>query len=144
MSVASRRARAEPRECRRRLYLVSVHLSTRLYLICRFHYLISRQGNRREALRYKPLSSISARGKLVFWRGRVLALLQLEYDLVVLDMASHVEIGRVPRAGGKGVQEVLYDVNRSVRAMLTDSGTARTHCPFFSASMERRGSSICS
>ena len=32
-------------------------------------------------------------------------------DLVILDTTTMAEIGRVPRAGGKGAQEVLYDVS---------------------------------
>jgi len=79
-------------------------------LIIRFHYLISDRERRREALSILPLSATSARGKLVNWKSRLLALIYEGEDVVILDLHSYTEVGRVQGAGGKGCQEVLYDV----------------------------------
>lgn len=77
----------------------------------RFHYLISKTDHQRTQLPIKPLSVTSARGKLVYRAGRVLALLHDHEDLVVLDVETgHAEY-RVAGAGGLGCQEVLYDVS---------------------------------
>lgn len=57
------------------------------------------------------MSPTSARGKLVYRGGRVLALLHNLEDLVVLDIGSGQIKCRVAGAGGLGCQEVLYDVS---------------------------------
>jgi len=79
-------------------------------LIIRFHYLISERERRRKALSISPLSATSARGKLVSWKPNLLALIYEGQDVVILDLHSGTEVGRVQGAGGKGCQEVLYDV----------------------------------
>jgi len=79
-------------------------------LIIRFHYLISDHERHREALSILPLSPTSARGKLVSWKSWFLALIYEGQDVVILDLHSGTEVGRVQGAGGKGCQEVLYDV----------------------------------
>lgn len=80
------------------------------------------------------------------WQGNVLALLHTEADLVVLDVSSKTEVGRVKGAGGKGCQEVLYDVSlfgftteHEHRAHGGLSGTARTRCLSSSEWLGRRG-----
>jgi len=79
-------------------------------LIIRFHYLISERERRREALSILPLSATSARGKLVSWKSQLLALIYEGQDVVILDLHSGQEIGRIEGAGGAGCQELLYDV----------------------------------
>jgi hypothetical protein len=79
-------------------------------LTIRFHYLISDRGRRREELPISPLSATSARGKLVSWKSQLLALIYEGQDVVILDLHSGQEVGRIEGAGGAGCQEVLYDV----------------------------------
>lgn len=86
----------------------------------RFHYLISKAGHERNPLIIKPLSSTSARGKLVYRAEKVLALVHDSSDLVVLDLTSGNELGRVGGAGGIGCQEVLYDVSINMTTRIQD------------------------
>jgi len=76
----------------------------------RFHYLISDRKRRRQALSILPLSATSARGELVSWKSKLLALIYESQDVVVLDLHSGQQVGRIEGAGGVGNQEVLYDV----------------------------------
>jgi hypothetical protein len=80
-------------------------------LTARFHYHLDRSKPTRTALPINPLSSTSARGKLVAWGSTVLALIYQGSDLIVLDLKTLEILGRVPGAGGPGSQEVLYDVS---------------------------------
>jgi hypothetical protein len=96
-------------------------------LIIRFHYLISEGGPRREALSILPLSATSARGKLVSWKSQLLALIYETQDVVILDLHSGQEVGRIEGAGGAGCQEILYDVRPSMtyqRHKLTDKAAS--------------------
>jgi hypothetical protein len=79
-------------------------------LTIRFHYLISDRERRREELPILPLSATSARGKLVSWKSQLLALVYEGQDVVILNLHSGQELGRIEGAGGAGCQEVLYDV----------------------------------
>jgi hypothetical protein len=80
-------------------------------LMDRFHYLVTGGRSHREALSVKPASSTSARGKLVSWRSHLLALIYEGQDIVMIDLHSDTEVGRIDGAGGAGCQEVLYDVS---------------------------------
>lgn len=84
-------------------------------LTARFHYHLDPAQPTRTALPINPLSSTSARGKLVAWGSTVLALIYQVDDLVVLDLKTLEILGRIPGAGGPGCQEVLYDVSRVER-----------------------------
>lgn len=63
------------------------------------------------------MSSTSARGKLVPWRDRVIALVHDSQDLVIFDVKQQVTVGRIQGAGGVGCQEVLYDVSSSSKCL---------------------------
>jgi hypothetical protein len=89
----------------------SVQLTLASWLMVRFHYHVSDHGSSKQALAIRPLSATSARGKLVAWRSRVLAILYEGHDLVIIEPESGTEVGRVPAAGGISCQEVLYDVS---------------------------------
>lgn len=85
--------------------------NSRNVLTARFHYLISDRELHRQELSIRPTSATSARGKLVSWKSRLLALIYEGRDIVVLDLHSATEVGRIEGAGGPGCQEVLYDVS---------------------------------
>ena len=92
----------------------------------RFHYLISDRQRRREALSILPLSATSARGKLVSWKSHLLALIYESQDVVIVDLHSGQQVGRIEGAGGAGNQELLYDVRPSnihQRYKLTSTAT---------------------
>jgi hypothetical protein len=97
-------------------------------LTIRFHYLISDRERRREALSISPLSATSARGKLVSWKSHLLAVIYEGQDVVILDLHSGKEVGRIEGAGGVGCQEVLYDVRPVIpykRLKLTITATSK-------------------
>lgn len=98
----------------------------------RFHYHVSRSLGppTRQALPVFPQSSTSPRGKLVYFRGFLLALLHTERSLVILDLASGNVVGEVVGAGGKTCQEVLYDVSIRVSRLsdVSDIGQTRFRC----------------
>lgn len=48
------------------------------------------------------------------WRSHLLALLYEGQDVVLLDLRTSTEIGRIEGAGGSSCQEVLYDVSQSI------------------------------
>lgn len=86
----------------------------------RFHYLLGKEeGFQKVAMSMLPLSSTSARGKLVYRDGRVMALLHGSEDLVVIDVSTGEQLGCVPGGGGQGCQEVLYDVSEVPWTSLT-------------------------
>lgn len=108
----------------------------------RFHYLISKTRHHRVQLPIKPMSSTSARGKLVYRNGRVLGLLHDPKDLVILDVTSGEEIYRIRGAGGPGCQEVLYDVSQIVLISSNQfSDVAQMSCLFSWELMATRRSS---
>jgi hypothetical protein len=95
-------------------------------LTIRFHYLISDRERRREELPISPLSATSARGKFVSWKSQLLALIYEGQDIVILNLHSGQEVGRIEGAGGAGCQEVLYDVRPFIaykRHKLSNSAT---------------------
>jgi hypothetical protein len=99
-------------------------------LTIRFHYLISERERRREALSILPLSATSARGKLVSWKSQLLALIYEGQDVVILNLHSGREVGRIEGAGGVGCQEVLYDVRPFIKYKRHElTGTATSEGP---------------
>ena len=97
-------------------------------LTIRFHYLISDRERRREELPISPLSATSARGKLVSWKSQLIALIYEGQDVVILNLHSGQEVGRIEGAGGAGCQEVLYDVRQFIankRYKLSNSATPK-------------------
>lgn len=100
----------------------------------RFYYLITGGRSYREALSIKPATSTSARGKLVSWRSYLLALIYEGQDIVIIDLHSGTEVGRIDGAGGAGCQEVLYDVSLTID--LAD------HLLILSAISQRRSVSV--
>lgn len=66
----------------------------------------------KQPLPIRPRSATSARGRLAHHADRLLAILYRDSDVLVLDLQSTTEVGRVADAGGEDCQEVLFDVGR--------------------------------
>lgn len=78
----------------------------------RMHYTIPNKGSgspSRTPLIVKPVSATSPRGKLIYRKERLLALLPLAQDTILWDLEQNVEVARISGAGGVYCQEPLYD-----------------------------------
>lgn len=81
----------------------------------RFHYEIPfNTVPDRKAFPIKPSSSTSARGKIVYHRDRLLALLHVNGDLQIWDVYKMAMVGLVKDTGAEHCQEVLFDVSQQV------------------------------